>query len=124
MSTSISSSPSPIDIQGLLTEFDSSGQSAAAFARSKGLAPWKIYNALQRRSGNLRARRRRSRPEKSALLPVRFVDANAGTLPGPLEHLRYVLRFLKRLHAVEQNASGQILERKIEVLEECTFRGR
>ena len=74
MSDTPSPIPSPIDIQSLLAEFDSSGQSAGAFARSRGIAPWRIYNALQRRSGKLRARRRRA-AEDRVLLPVRVVDA-------------------------------------------------
>ena len=86
MSETPISSPSPIDIQALLAEFDSSGQSASAFARSRGIAPWRIYNALQRRSGKVRARRRRPAGDH-ALLPVHVVDAKPATGSVGLELL-------------------------------------
>jgi hypothetical protein len=73
-----------MDMQALLAEFDSSGQTAGAFARSRGIAAWRIYNALQRRSGKLRARRRRAAADQ-ALLPVRVVDAKPVTGTAGLE---------------------------------------
>jgi hypothetical protein len=73
-----------MDIQALLAEFDTSGQTAGAFARSRGIAPWRIYNALQRRSGKLRARRGGA-AEDRALLPVRVVDAKPATGTAGLE---------------------------------------
>ena len=85
MSTSISSSPSPLDIPSVLAEFDSSGQSAASFARSKGLAPWKLYGALRRRSGKPRIRRSASSTELPAFLPLRVVDSKPASSPAPLE---------------------------------------
>lgn len=85
MSNSIPSSSSPTDFTTLLAEFDSSGQSAAAFARSKGLAPWKVYNALQRRTGNLRSRQAAVRAERNALLPVRVVDTEPARQRGAME---------------------------------------
>ena len=75
MSNSIPGAPSPIDFNVLLAEFDTSGLSAAAFARSKGLASWRIYYALQRRSSQARSHRVTARAEHTALLPVRIVDA-------------------------------------------------
>jgi hypothetical protein len=81
MSTSISASPSPVDIKALLVEFDSSGLSTAAFARSKGLPPWKMYGALRRRSGKLRTRRSVAASQSNALLPVRLIDAKPGSSP-------------------------------------------
>lgn len=84
MSDTPSPSPSPIDIQALLAEFDSSGQSAGAFARSRGIAPWRIYNALQRRSGKVRARRRRPAGDR-ALVPVHVVEPKAARAPAGLE---------------------------------------
>lgn len=68
------SASSPVDFTTLLAEFDCSGQSAAAFARSKGLAPWKVYNALQRRTGKLRSRQAAARAARSVLLPVRRAE--------------------------------------------------
>jgi hypothetical protein len=87
MSSSISPRPSPIDFNALLVEFDTSGQSAAAFARSKGLPSWRIYNALQKRSGKVRARRRAARAQSNALLPVHIVDAKPATQPAAMELL-------------------------------------
>jgi hypothetical protein len=81
MSHSISPSPSPIDIKSLLSEFDASGLRAAAFARSKGLPPWKLYGALRRRSGKVRARSARARLKEPAFVPVRVVDAQASSSP-------------------------------------------
>lgn len=85
MSNSTPSSPSAIDIKALLFEFDSSGQSAAAFARSKGLPPWKLYNALRRRSGKVRSLRCAARAERNALLPVHVVDAQPTKQPAAME---------------------------------------
>jgi PAT family beta-lactamase induction signal transducer AmpG len=56
MSTSTPSRSSSPDIQTLLAEFDASGQSAASFARSRGLPSWKLYHALNRRRGKSRGR--------------------------------------------------------------------
>jgi len=85
MSNSTPSSPSSPDINSLLAEFDASGQSAAAFARSRGIASWTLYNALTRRSGKARRARGASRRNQPALLPVRVVDASPAKSPAPLE---------------------------------------
>jgi hypothetical protein len=87
MSNASSSSPSAIDIQALLAEFDHSGLRPAAFARSKGLPPWKIYGALQRRGGKRRSRRAVAGVQSNALLPVRVVVDHAGKPAVPLELL-------------------------------------
>ena len=87
MSTSIQPSPTPIDFNALLLEFHASGQSAAAFARSKGLAPRKIYNALQRRSRQARAARVARGLQRNALLPVHVVDARPAKQSAALELL-------------------------------------
>ncbi len=62
---------SPIDIASLLAEFDESGLSAAAFARSRGVASWRIYHALNRRSGKSRAGS--AAAKRPALIPVHVV---------------------------------------------------
>lgn len=87
MSNSNPATPSPIDSKALLVEFDSSGQSAAAFARSKGLPSWRIYNALQKRSGTVRARRLAARAQSNALLPVHIVDAKPAPRLAAMELL-------------------------------------
>ena len=38
-----------VDVSTLLAELDASRQTPMAFARSRGLAPWRVYNALNRR---------------------------------------------------------------------------
>ena len=53
-------------IDQLLVELPSSGLSTAAFARSHGLPPWKLYNALQKRTRGLGGR-----TKKPTLIPVR-----------------------------------------------------
>jgi hypothetical protein len=87
MSNSIPATSSPIDSRALLTEFDSSGLSAAAFARSKGLPSWRIYNALQKRSGKVRARRLAARAQSNALLPVHVIEARQSPQPAAIELL-------------------------------------
>ena len=82
MSNTLPSRPSPTDIQSLLAEFDASGQSAAAFARSRGIRTWRLYHALNRRSGKLRRRER-----KAAFVPVKVIDALAVSSPSSLELL-------------------------------------
>jgi hypothetical protein len=115
MSDSIPSSPSPIDIQALLVEFDCSGRSAAAFARSKGLPPWKLYNALRRRSGKLRSRRAVARAERSALLPVHVVDAPPAQQPTAME---LVLAGGHRL-LIRSDFDALALRRLVEALAQC-----
>jgi len=115
MSTSISSSGFPIDITALLVEFDSSSQSAAAFARSKGLPPWKLYGALQRRSGKSRARQARTRAPSNALLPVHVVDAEPARERGGLELL---LASGHRL-LIGADFDAKLLRRVLEALGSC-----
>jgi len=89
MSTA-ASSPSPDyapDIEALLVEFDSSGQSAASFARAKGLPSWKLYSALNRRRGKKRARSLGPVRDKPELIPVRIVAAAASSSAKSLELL-------------------------------------
>jgi len=60
--------PAPTTDQ-LLAELSASGLSTAAFARARGLPPWKLYNAL-----GARARRAAKKPKRSALIPVRVKE--------------------------------------------------
>lgn len=115
MSNSISSTPSPIDLQAVLSEFDASGQSAAAFARSKGLPAWKIYGALQRRSGKVRSRRSAARGGRSVLLPVHVVDAQPAKRSAALE---LVLSGGHRL-LIGADFDALTLRRLIEALSPC-----
>jgi len=65
------------ELAALLQELATSGQSAAAFARSRGIPVWKLYRA---RRASQRSRPRRS----SSLIPVRVVEAPPSS-PAPLE---------------------------------------
>ena len=75
MSTTSVPSTSGVDPRFLLSEFDSSGQSAASFARSKGIAAWRLYHALQKRSEKARSACASARATPSVLVPVRVADA-------------------------------------------------
>lgn len=77
MSTSTSGSPSSIDFASLLAEFDASGQSAAAFARSRGIASWRIYHALNRRKGRVRPRPGLPNAGRPTFVPVQVIPAAA-----------------------------------------------
>jgi hypothetical protein len=63
------------ETSALLAEFDSSGKSASAFARSKGIPAWRMYGALRRRAGKTRSRRVPANADRTELVPVRVVDA-------------------------------------------------
>jgi hypothetical protein len=115
MSNSTPPRASPIDFQSLLAEFDASGQSAAAFARSRGVAIWRLHYALRRRSGKPLARGSRSRPELPALLPVRIVDPKPAGSPGPME---LVLAGGHRL-LISADFDPEVLRRLLGVLAPC-----
>jgi len=53
----------------LLSDLATSGLSTAAFARSRGMPPWRLYNALQ-----VRSRRAAKKSQHSALIPVRVKE--------------------------------------------------
>ena len=72
-------------MQALLVEFDSSDQSASGFARARGIAVWRMYHALQRRSGKVRSRIPAARASSNALLAVRVVSAKPASAPASLE---------------------------------------
>ena len=64
-----------IDLDRLLDELALSGLSTAAFARERRIAPWRLYNALRRRSG--KATRRSRKASRDAFLPVRLKDLDS-----------------------------------------------
>lgn len=73
-------------IRLLLPEFDASGQSAAAFARARGIAVWRLHYALSRRSGKPRPPARPTRPSpRRTFIPVHVVDSTSPTVVTPLE---------------------------------------
>jgi hypothetical protein len=114
MSTLISASTSPIDIKSVLSEFDSSGQSVAAFARSRGIAPWKLHYALARRAGK---RRPLSQPRsaKPDFIPVRVIESKPTSTAAPLELL---LAGGHRLR-ISSNFDPEHLRRVVEALSRC-----
>jgi len=111
MNTTPSSRPA-LDFDSLLSEFDASGQSAASFARSRGLEPWRIYNALNRRKRNQR------RPSSSdlALLPVRLVPDAPTSRAGA-----QIVLELSCGHRVQIGADfdASLLRRVIEAVSAC-----
>lgn len=58
-------------IEQLLKDLATSGLSTAAFARAKGVRPWKLYNALRARN---RGATKKPTPKRPALIPVRLQD--------------------------------------------------
>ncbi len=63
----------------LLAELETSNLSTAAFARERGLPPWKLYNAL-----TARAAKRKKAAKRSSLVPV-MVKPEHGVQTAPLE---------------------------------------
>ena len=57
-------------IDEVLAELSASGMTTAAFARKKGLPPWKLYGWLQSRAKSKRPKRPRAR----SLVPVRLSE--------------------------------------------------
>jgi hypothetical protein len=78
MSTTTPPRPESVDVPTLLAEFDASRQTPATFARSRGLAPWRVYNAPNRRKALARRAAVGTSATRPALLPVQVV-ANTPT---------------------------------------------
>jgi transposase len=74
------------DTQALLTEFNASGESAARFARSRGVAMRKLRYALSRRAGP-RPRSRSKAITRPDLVPVQIIEPTPATGTAPLELL-------------------------------------
>jgi hypothetical protein len=116
MSTPSATSSSAIDVESLLVEYDASGQTAAAFARAKGIAAWKLYAALRRRSGRRRARRSADRAAGAEqFVPVRVTAPEAHSSAVPLELL---LRGGHRL-LIGADFDARLLRRVLEALGPC-----
>lgn len=71
--------------EALLAEFDASGESAAGFARRRGIAAWRMYYALDRRAGRRRSRPARAKSAAATLLPVRLVRDESKSTASALE---------------------------------------
>jgi hypothetical protein len=83
MNRPASSASSPIDIASLLAEFDASGMNASAFARSRGLPAWRIYDALNRRKARVEVASARAGAAAPALLPVHVVPEPSAARAEP-----------------------------------------
>lgn len=75
--------PTDDEIPSLLEALAASGGNTAAFARERGLAAWKLYEA-QRVAAGTGCRRRRRRKVGSDFVPVQVVEERA-TSSAPLE---------------------------------------
>jgi len=93
----------------LLAELATSDLSTAAFARSRGLPPWKLYNAL-----GVQARRAAKKAKSSALIPVRVKEPRR-TSASPFE---LVLAGGHRL-LVPENFDADALRRLMGALAGC-----
>lgn len=113
MNTPAPAGAPPADIESLLAEFDKSGQSAAAYARSRGIAVWRLRYALTRRSGKLRARPVPRVTGPTKFVPVELVDAGGGGAS-----LELVLAGGHRLQIREGFDPG-LLRRVVEALARC-----
>ena len=79
--------PTSSNIRSLLSEFDASGQSAAGFARSRGIAVWRLHYALKQRVRSPLPRSREPASATPALIPVHVVDPAPSTTAASLELL-------------------------------------
>lgn len=95
--------PTRGEVPALLQELEASGESLAAFARSRGLRSWKLYKA-----------RRKLRPAKRGveLVPVRVVDEPRA------EAIGLVLACGHRLE-IPRNFDEALLRRLLGVLASC-----
>jgi hypothetical protein len=115
MNTATPPNAPPTDIACILADFDSSGQSTAAFARSRGIAVWRLRYALARREGRPRAAAARRQAPRPTFVPVELVDSIAPTPPAPLELL------LASGHRVQIRGDfdPKLLRRVVEALARC-----
>jgi hypothetical protein len=96
-------------IDEVLAELGRSGLSTAAFARARGLPPWKLYNALKARS-----RRAAKKAKSSALIPVRVKSPRR----GPASPFELVLAGGHRL-LVPEDFDADALRRLMGALAGC-----
>lgn len=96
----------------LLEALAAAGGNTAAFARERGLAAWKLYEAQRVASGGPRRRRRRQQGRE--FVPVRVVEETA-TSVAPLE---LVLEPGRRL-LIPCGFDRETLRRLLEVLTSC-----
>lgn len=116
MSTIHRAPPPSIDPSSLLAEFDASGQSAASFARSRGLAPWRLYHALNRRKGRAQPAVTGAREVKPSLLPVRVIPDTVAVRSGSSLELELAGGHRLRIGA---DFDAELLRRVLGALARC-----
>ena len=97
-----------LSIDELLSDLAASGKSTAAFARDRGVQPWRLYNALRSRA----VRKRRATP--NSLVPVKVTP----TKPQPHATLELKLRSGHSL-LIPSNFDEANLRRVMGVLAGC-----
>lgn len=116
MSSTHPARPPSVDFPSLLAEFDASGQSAAAFARSHGLAPWRLYHALSRRKARAQSAEARASAPRPAMLPVRVVPDTVAARAG--SSLELELAGGHRLR-IGRDFDAELLRRVLGALSRC-----
>lgn len=106
------------DVAALLSEFDASGQTAAAFARTRGLEPWRVYNALKRRKSIAQRAAARLNSARPALLPVRVVPDTVAARASPPACLVLELAGGHRLR-IGSDFDADLLRRVLGALGRC-----
>ena len=104
--------PKDSEIPALLDALGAAGGNTAAFARERGLTPWKLYKA--RRERDARRARDRKRSDREEFVRVEWVDAER-TGEAPLE---LVLEGVGRLR-IPADFDEVALRRVIGVLRSC-----
>jgi len=118
MSSTTPARPSSIDFPSLLAEFDGSGQSAAAFARSRGLAPWRLYHALNRRKAVSRVAETRAGAARPTMLPVRLIPDTVAGCASSSSSLELELAGGHRLR-IGADFDAELLRRVLGALARC-----
>jgi len=112
MNTDAAPSPQSSDIKSILGEFAASGQSVGAFARSRGLAVWRLRYALARRDGKRPTQAKRS--TAPVLIPVRVVEGKS----NPSSSLELLLVGGHRVR-IEADFDAELLRRVVKALASC-----
>jgi hypothetical protein len=121
--------PTDEEIPSLLEALEAAGGNIAAFARERGLSPWKLYEARRvaagatarrERRGRARPRRpqRKHQPESSdapEFIALQVVEEEGGSPPAPLE---LVLGSGQRL-LIPSGFDATTLRRLLGVLASC-----
>jgi hypothetical protein len=97
----------------LAREWRESGTPARVFAQEHGVTTWTLYYWRQRVVRQERSARRRRRPRRVRLAPVRVIRSADG--PGPDPDLEIILASGDRVR-VSTEISADVLHRVVQVL--------